>query len=205
MRSVTGMFLSLSVLLTGCSYFQHPYALKDSSFINSQKTGAVVISVRFPRYGALSVFPRYSFANAEDSRHFATLYGDSNAVKFTREGGNSFVGMLEFPVGEYEIYRWELNFISLLSDWWEHSDKRFSIPFGVEPGKVTYLGEIAVAGYKFEFRDMRERDLAILFKKHPDLKNAEVVYHPLECKSGCDTRPKKGPISMMPMPPVKPR
>jgi len=191
MKGITKVFLLVSILLTSCSYFSHPYALKDSFLIGTQKTGAVVISVRFPRYGAFSVFPRYSFANAVDGKHFTMLTGDSDAVTFTREGGNSFIGMLEFPAGEYEIYRWDLEFQGF-PRWWEHSDKRFSIPFRVEPGKVNYLGEIAVAAYKFELRDMRERDLARAFKKHPNLKNAEVVYHPLECKSGCDTRSEKG-------------
>jgi hypothetical protein len=191
MKGLTKIFLFVSVLLTSCSYFWHPYALKDSSFINNQRTGAVVISVRIPRYGGYSVFPQYSFANALDGKHFTMLTGDSDATKVTREGGISFVGMLEFPAGEYEIYRWDLEFQGL-PRWWEHSDKRFSIPFKVEPGKINYLGEIAVAGYRFEFRDMRDRDLTMLFKKHADLKHAEVVYQPLACRSGCDTRPEKG-------------
>ncbi len=210
MKIISILFLLLLFAFQcGCS-FQHPYALKDTSFIQNKKTGAVVISVRCPFYGTIPPRPTYSIGRIEDGKHFTIVAGRSKSAKNFSPGlskGTGFVDTLEFPAGEYEIYRWELWYnLGTFGQWTETPGKIFSIPFRVEAGKLNYLGEIALASYRFEFKDMHERDLTIVYKEHPDLKNAELVYHPLECRLGCDSAPKVGPktIPITP-PPVQPR
>lgn len=89
----------------------------------------------------------------------------------------------ELPAGEYKFYR-----ILLEGDWFW----RISMPFTVLPGRITYLGNIHIQAQenelsignlfsgkarftsKFGIRDMRERDLELLEKKHPNLEIDDV-------------------------------
>lgn len=106
------------------------------------------------------------------------------------EVGRVFAFLL--PAGEYKFYK------TLLEEVWS---KRISMPFTVLPGRITYLGNIhiqaqenetsfadkaklliarfSVSGKsrytsKFGIRDMRERDLELLKKKHPNLEIDDV-------------------------------
>ncbi len=182
LRVLAAAFLLL-VLLMGCS-FQHPLSVKDDSFVRGNVAGVIVLSVRRPFYGITRPTPTYRIKGLDQTFVTSiTKYSKSAASFGTIESG--FVETLQLPQGRYEVYNWDLFFNTGLAQWHERSIVSFSIPFRVEPGKVTYLGEIALDDYAFQFRNMLERDMAITLEQHPFLKGAEMVYHPLSCTPPC--------------------
>ncbi len=198
---MSNIILLLTVLIcsqVGCTY-QHRYGLKDTSFLTEKKTGVLVLSVRY------SSGIRISYQIRKTDRSILTgISRYSKSAKSFRQDGSGFVEVLELPPGEYEIHDWELFYNFGYFQWYERPKKEFIIPFEVQAGRVNYLGEIALERYTFKFRDMRQRDLGIVYKTYVDLKSAEVLYQPLECRTGCDSDPQRerGDVLFMPPPPL---
>lgn len=84
------------------------------------------------------------------------------------------VASLPLPAGDYEFYAWKLREPSPYGGT-EYSPKQtFSYPFSVRPGQATYIGQINLHlsernTQRITVEDKRERDLAVLRKKHPSL------------------------------------
>jgi hypothetical protein len=73
--------------------------------------------------------------------------------------------VIELPAGSYEFYNW--------AGLRARSTDRFSIPFSIEPGKATYLGNVhfdVFSGvYGVRVSDRSSRDLPALFERYPNL------------------------------------
>lgn len=102
-----------------------------------------------------------------------------------REAGRVFVKSL--PPGRYEIYDFGFRGTLIVASVEWSSERPFSIPFTVNPGEATYIGNIARApslgtslepqlgavGY-FVISDQSERDLAIARVKAPELPEVRI-------------------------------
>lgn len=78
--------------------------------------------------------------------------------------------VIELPAGSYEFYDW--------AGLRGRSTEQFSIPFSIEPGKATYLGNVhfhVVSGlYGVRVGDRSSRDLPALFARYPNLQRDAV-------------------------------
>ncbi|ESQ92984.1 hypothetical protein ABAC460_01665 [Asticcacaulis sp. AC460] len=102
------------------------------------------------------------------------------------DNGSGFVVIRKLPPGQYEIYDYAINgmTMTLATITWS-SKTPLSIPFKIEPGKATYIGNFArgcwcvrngvpsesvydYLGY-FVISDQSERDIAIARSKEPTL------------------------------------
>ncbi|MBV9991785.1 MAG: hypothetical protein JOZ72_10875 [Alphaproteobacteria bacterium] len=99
------------------------------------------------------------------------LFGDRPEFS---DGESGVVRIKKFPPGTYEFYF--LNFGNHLHTW--SADRHFSLPFTIEAGKTTYLGDFAAVplvaddeavGAYFLVTDKHERDIAIARRKDPAL------------------------------------
>jgi len=79
--------------------------------------------------------------------------------------------VVELAAGSYEFYDWA----GILTT----STEKFSIPFRVEPGKATYLGnvhfEVLDQTYGIRVSDRASRDLPLLFERYPNLQRDAVL------------------------------
>jgi hypothetical protein len=86
------------------------------------------------------------------------------------------------PPGEYEAYTWEMSNTGYMARYRYRSKQEFSIPFRINPGQTTYIGQYAAADFGFtaptgsvypnpEFfvSDEMTRDMEIAQKKYPTL------------------------------------
>lgn len=99
------------------------------------------------------------------------LFGDSPEFS---DGEAGVVKVMKFAPGTYEFY--SVTFGNHLHQW--TSDAHFSLPFTIEAGKTTYLGDFAAVpvleddeleGAYFVVTDKHERDIAIAKRKDPAL------------------------------------
>jgi hypothetical protein len=132
----------------------------------------------------------------------------SDQADFNKSESRGTVFTMKLPAGSYEIYGFGL-FQSGAFGGWYGSMREFSVPFAIEPGKVTYVGEYilrrtpggnveglnaigASTGAYLEFEDQQVRDLAIARQKWPDFAAAPVVFgmpdlsqrHPIVVRPG---------------------
>lgn len=101
-----------------------------------------------------------------------------------RESG--FVVVEKLPPGQYEIYNYGITGTNIVSTINWSSNVPFSIPFNIEPGKATYIGNFArgcwcarstaIADYLgyFVISDNSTRDLAIARTKEPALPEVNI-------------------------------
>jgi hypothetical protein len=178
------LIVACLLLLSGCiskEAVRMPTALENYS---GDKAGQV--------FGTLGTFPRTPFSSvtiffrqvgSKDSGRFFFAYdsilgGPQVDVVESKARGTIFVGRL--PAGNYELF--QVNFFINRGQFGTTtfaSRKEFSIPFKVEKGKSTYLGEFIAydttgknffnmtipAGGYYVVTDKSQRDIAILSKK----------------------------------------
>lgn len=115
----------------------------------------------------------------------------SDQPDFIKSDSHGAVFTMKLPAGTYEIYSFGL-FQSGGFGGWYGSMREFSVPFTIEGGKITYVGEYIIrrvpggnveglnaigasTGAYLEFDDQQARDLAIARQKWPDFAAASVV------------------------------
>ena len=82
----------------------------------------------------------------------------------------------ELPAGKYELYQWRSEGFNVT-----YTSKIFSIPFTVVAGKATYIGNFFVnidestSRYRLEVTDKSDRDLPLLIRRYPNIKENGVV------------------------------
>lgn len=88
-----------------------------------------------------------------------------------KEKGGTFAQ--DLPAGEYRIVGWFVN----RSSTFYRSATPFEIPFSVQPGKATYLGNLHFDSHweNVTLRDRAARDLPVLTKRVAKLASAEVT------------------------------
>ena len=78
--------------------------------------------------------------------------------------------VIEMAAGSYEFYDW--------AGLQTQSVDKFSVPFRIEPGKATYLGNVhfdVYSGiYGLRVSDRSSRDLPVLFARYPNLQKDAV-------------------------------
>jgi hypothetical protein len=99
-------------------------------------------------------------------------------------GGTGRVAVIELAPGEYELRRWVMNGGARGGAF--SSRRPFGYRFVIEPGKVTYVGNVHVdlqrtanvdtVPYRMSVNDQRERDLAIVRRKHPAVAGSPIVF-----------------------------
>jgi hypothetical protein len=89
-----------------------------------------------------------------------------------KEKGGTFD--LELPPGQYRIVAWSIRRGSTDTQ----SAQPFDIPFTVESGKISYLGNLHFDPHweNVSLRDRASRDMPILLKRVPKLATLEVAY-----------------------------
>jgi hypothetical protein len=89
-----------------------------------------------------------------------------------KEKGGTFD--LELPPGQYRIVAWSIRRGSTDTQ----SAQPFDIPFTVESGKISYLGNLHFDPHweNVSLRDRASRDMPILLKRVPKLATLEVAH-----------------------------
>jgi hypothetical protein len=89
-----------------------------------------------------------------------------------KEKGGTFE--LELPPGQYRIVAWSIRRGSTDTQ----SAQPFDIPFTVESGKISYLGNLHFDAHweNVSLRDRASRDMPVLLKRVPKLAALEVAY-----------------------------
>lgn len=88
---------------------------------------------------------------------------------------------IELPEGDYEIYNWHV----FCGAYRIAPLQEFSLPFHVQAGKVTYVGNthfletskrfLAVTGVSVTQSDESARDLAVFMRKYPNFSKAQIA------------------------------
>jgi hypothetical protein len=81
---------------------------------------------------------------------------------------------IELPAGEYRIVGWEVRRAQTTY----RSTRPYEIPFVVDPGKTTYIGNLHFSQHwdNVALRDRSSRDLPIIAKRVPQLATMPVSY-----------------------------
>ncbi len=117
----------------------------------------------------------------------------STLVDFSSVDGNGYVKALRMPSGNYEI----TNFAAVQGNVRFSARASFSIPFTVEKGKITYLGEyltymdkkpIYSLSSRFFFsrmvvQDRQVRDIEVITKRMPEITAYSVINATLRSNS----------------------
>lgn len=114
-------------------------------------------------------------------------------------GGTGRVAVIELSPGEYELRRWVMGGGARGGSF--SSRRPFGYRFLIEPGKVTYVGNVHVdlqrtadsdtMPYRMAVHDERQRDLAIFRRKHPGLATAPIVFAGAAGSRAEDTTPRR--------------
>jgi hypothetical protein len=99
-----------------------------------------------------------------------TPFNNEMDEDFKEKGGTY---SMDLPAGEYRIVGW---FVLRASTHYR-SAQPFEIPFSVEPGKATYLGNLHFDKHweNVTLRDRASRDMPVLIKRVPKLASVEVT------------------------------
>lgn len=99
-------------------------------------------------------------------------------------GGTGRVAVIELTPGEYELRRWVMGGGARGASF--SSRRPFGYRFLIQAGKVTYVGNVHtdlqrtansdIVPYRMSVHDRRERDLAVLRRKHPGVAAAPIVF-----------------------------
>ena len=112
---------------------------------------------------------------------FSTLPFVSINFDFSGADGCGNLFVIPVPAGRYEFNDFYVNYTMLGGGMTLSSEKEYSIPFEVKPGKIVYVGEIRIERTKgasllglysqdsvdFRISDAHERDLEIFKKLYP--------------------------------------
>jgi hypothetical protein len=168
--------MSVLLLLTACATNVSP----NFKFDPNPSTGLVVGSISYE--SANAAFTLYA-KNTLSGKLFKLEGGclppcffTSGDGRFTDEqplGQRGYGYAVEVPAGDYLIAGWRASKASVIY----HSVRSPDIPFKVEPGKVTYLGNLHFDPHwqDVQLRDRSFRDLAALRVTYPVLVSAPLA------------------------------
>lgn len=102
---------------------------------------------------------------------------------FSSDEGHGSLVVMKLPAGTYEIYDFSLTQDTIGGSIMISADSRFSIPFTVHPGAVSYFGELKIERIRsarflgipgadrarFEITDQSERDIALFRQFYPSV------------------------------------
>ncbi len=184
-------FLLLTFILSGCAMKD---ISKDYRLNSSKKTGVAVVSLSFsglsrPHRLAYFYFDVHLQGVGNDFKKQVSICGQTLSADWNEPSGNNFISkdkpvgrlaVIELPEGEYEFYSWDGGYAGSggTSKKWSATEK-FSRKFKVVPGKAVYLGNICIHVYSerylVEQKDLRDRDLPLLYQKYPLIKSDQVL------------------------------
>ena len=170
-----------AVLLAGCASTN----VGKEVFLDETKgTGVMVASLT-----KTTKFKMFAKLRGVDTTYKEAVHVTSEFV--TSDWGCPFFGIIpedkpcgrlvimELPQGEYEFYSWEGSLSGGLGTFIVKPRQQFSKRFRVTAGKAVYVGNIHFSGIgedtSMKVVDMRERDLALLYRKSPKIKPENVL------------------------------
>ncbi len=179
------------VLLAGCAPVRFANPIIE---VSPAESGHVVMAIGSDRnYSYQST--AWIIRSVADDRHGALIwptpgvelkFGAKHDYLFDEKWGE--VASLALPPGKYELVSFQLERgrgTAFFIRWTPR--KRFAIPFSVEQGKVTYLGEMLTRSVRvssfparseprvFELTNQFERDMVYARKKYPALQSLPVT------------------------------
>lgn len=155
-------------VLTGCATFNVP---SDYSLAHNSNQGLVVMSLT---HSVASVIVDYRPVAAGKPGAGSFMTGNmQDPLDWTHPNGRLVVA--ELPPGQYELYQWRAEGMNVT-----YTSKLFSIPFTIEAGKATYIGNLFInmdettAKYTLSVTDTSARDLPLLIRHYPNIKQTDV-------------------------------
>ena len=148
---------------------------KDFQLNDDDITGLVVFSM------SIDIDQRYwqhlelKFSSSDRQiKQLVVLRGHSIRANDDWKSPTGRLVYIKLPAGNYQFHEWE------------YYGSRFfpftnPIPFTVSAGKANYIGNLhfsvlpKASAYKFEIRDMSDRDLPLLLKRIPTLRRDQIV------------------------------
>lgn len=164
--------VTLCLLLNACAT---PNIGKDIQLNEFDRTGLVVFSMSIDIDNRYLQHLELKFSSSDRQiRQLVVLRGHSLRANDDWQSPTGRLVYIKLPVGNYQF-----------NDWEYHAGRFLPfpkpVPFTVVAGKATYIGNLHFSvlpksrAYKFEIRDMSDRDLPLLMKRLPTLRREQVV------------------------------
>ena len=174
----------IAVILHGCATNNAKNIARNYSLDEERGTGVVLVSLTQTGFlPSFNVALRLRDANNKKRYDEDVLVNDPSQsselgcpYSETNTGKNSCgrrLAILELPQGEYEFYTWHATSSSLFSQRSIAPEDEFSKRFKITSGQVVYIGNLWLiygeGQYKIQMSDMRQRDIQLLYRKHPHI------------------------------------
>jgi hypothetical protein len=191
----------------------------DQELRPSETEGLLLFSVSQQGWRIAEVTVSFRDSDGKNARRvqtaddfIGTAWKENGGFDFLSSGGGGNLFALKLPPGDYEIHRWSVGTGTAV--YYPSSD--FSLPFSIESGKSTYMGDFNFTigkghnlfGIPIPYLDdiayfnSWERDLNALKSKYPSINLQEVDFSGLQF--GVDLEGADGPDRQINMPPYVP-
>ncbi len=163
--------LLLVMSLVGCETYK---IAPETSRPDDANSGIVVVSLTKSGTDPWLVFYKYRQIGGE-AEGFFTTYGYEDGVltsDFSEIPGNLIAK--EIPAGEYEISTWYLTRWQKMRE----SEQPLGLRFRVEPGKITYIGELNLDTGKHDIQEAGNQvvKVSVLGAAERDIRYAQKLY-----------------------------
>lgn len=192
-RSVSWL-LWLALVLSGCASSSNALTPEEFGKIKPE-LGLVVAS--YARDSNKDNFDSESFFFHEIGKRKRYSFGQtalplySPRYDFDGEDGCGTLVVMAVPAGHYEFNDFQANYSVLGGGMNLSAGSDYSIPFDVQPGHITYVGEVRISRTRgrsflglyredsasFRISKAYERDMAIFKKRYPENKMEVDVAH----------------------------
>lgn len=192
------IWLVFVALVTGCNAHSPKLPESFSEASMPPDHGVVVGSFTRDTEGGIYTVYRFKFREIRDRKNTETWISVGtdtgiSGIQFPKdivdENTEGALFFYQLPAGEYEFHNYEIILAGGYSTSTWTAKEPYSIPFEIQAGKVSYLGEIKSRGLKgknllgmsvsagivFNILDNEARDTGMLRQKYPDYNWDSVV------------------------------